>query len=942
MALDAFDAERHGGAGRTYLVLPPGAGKTALGLETARRIGRRALVLTPNTAVQAQWLAQWGDFCPADRADHPVPAGASRDLGVPLTVLTYQAVAVLDRSPDVETEDDEVPVTPADGRRRRQQVMRTGTHRQLLNLLHANGRAMLDDAQRLGPWTLVLDEAHHLLEMWGALVRAVVTHLGDDTAVVGLTATPPVELTRWQLELQRDLFPRTTFEVPLPAVVKEGDLAPYQELVYLTAPTPEEDTWISTERARFASLQVELVAAELGTIPLLTWLTRRLVDRATAPDGSALSWAQLETDAPELSRAGLRFAHAGLIPVPDGARLREEHRVEPDADDWVAVLEDFVTGHLARSSDPADVQALADIRAVLPSLGYRFTSTGTRIATSTVERVVTLSSAKAAAAAHLLDVEHSARGDQLRAVVLTDFETATAETPATLRRAGITRLSGSARLMLTTLSSTVVAGERGRLRPVLVTGTTVAAAAAVAAELLAHCRALHPDLDLRLEPLDGADSVLRVAGGPGWRPRTWIPAVTDFFDGGGSLVLVGTRSLLGEGWDCPRVNVSVDVSTAATATSVLQMRGRTMRLDAADPQKLSSNWTVTCVAHGHPRGDADYLRLVRKHRHHFAATAEGVVESGVTHCDPTLSPFAPPPADELVRVTARALDLAVRRDDARLRWRIGEPYEGREVATLRLRSERPVGAATGGLPRTALAPADAPGAPSLRGRTLGPVAAPAGAVAAAVGGALAADQLSIPIAVGGGTGVIVAGGVVVSRLAISYRTLSRTTANGALDQLARATADALLRAGLTSAGATAVAFTPTVDGWLATQLTGVPASESTLFGDCLDELLSPLADPRHLVGRLVFLPPTSPRRRLALATRRSLGRPIDAAVSWHAVPTALGRNRERLAHFLAAWEQWVGPPFHHRADSAEGRALLDLYRSEDPFAITSQLRTQWR
>ncbi len=50
-ALDAFDADVAAGDNRAYLVLPPGAGKTMIGLEAARRLGRRSLVLVPNTAV---------------------------------------------------------------------------------------------------------------------------------------------------------------------------------------------------------------------------------------------------------------------------------------------------------------------------------------------------------------------------------------------------------------------------------------------------------------------------------------------------------------------------------------------------------------------------------------------------------------------------------------------------------------------------------------------------------------------------------------------------------------------------------------------------------------------------------------------------------------------------------------------------------------------------
>ncbi len=54
LALAACERGLAAGQQRFYLVLPPGAGKTALGLEVAHRLGRRALVLCPNTAVQAQ------------------------------------------------------------------------------------------------------------------------------------------------------------------------------------------------------------------------------------------------------------------------------------------------------------------------------------------------------------------------------------------------------------------------------------------------------------------------------------------------------------------------------------------------------------------------------------------------------------------------------------------------------------------------------------------------------------------------------------------------------------------------------------------------------------------------------------------------------------------------------------------------------------------------
>ena len=97
-ALGALDRDVARGDRATYLVVPPGGGKTLIGLEAARRLGRPAVVLCPNTAIQAQWMAQWQ----ASFGPNAPPATASRELPTPLTVLTYQALCTLGAAGDGE------------------------------------------------------------------------------------------------------------------------------------------------------------------------------------------------------------------------------------------------------------------------------------------------------------------------------------------------------------------------------------------------------------------------------------------------------------------------------------------------------------------------------------------------------------------------------------------------------------------------------------------------------------------------------------------------------------------------------------------------------------------------------------------------------------------------------------------------------------------------
>ena len=106
-------------------------------------------------------------------------------------------------------------------------------------------------------------------------------------------------------------------------------------------------------------------------------------------------------------------------------------------------------------------------------------------------------------------------------------------------------------------------------------------------------------------------------------PRAWVELATRLLARGTTGVLVGTRALLGEGWDCPAVNCSSTSAWPPPACRVQQSRGRSLRLDPGDPRKLSSNWDVVCVAPELVRGSADYERFVRRHLHLFAPADDG-------------------------------------------------------------------------------------------------------------------------------------------------------------------------------------------------------------------------------------------------------------------------------------------------------------------------------
>lgn len=895
-ALSALSAAWGAGRSRAWVVLPPGAGKTLVGLETAREAiadGAKVVVLSPNTAIQGQWLRQ--------AAALGLSASSSRDLDAPLTSLTYQSVAVFG-DPDDEAETGE-------------------SH---LARLHDNGRALVSALRTAGPLLLVLDECHHLLEVWGELLGEILLLL-PDARVLGLTATPPEALTKEESALVGLLFGEIVFSTSIPAVVREGDLAPFADLVWLTAPTPGEREWLRGSAERFEELLTALTSADLGSVPFLTWLDRRFVSRSAG----APSWAELTKAMPDVATAALRAHHRGLLALPDGATLTEAHRRDPSAEDWVALIGDWVRGHLAASEAEADQEALAAIKQALPAVGYSLTRRGIRAGRSPVDRVLARSEAKTTATAAIVDHERLAHGDSLRLLVVTDHERASATLPIDLRGV-IAEQSGSARAVLATLC-----GSHDDV--LLVTGATVAGPAATLAALVEHIAETDPALAEALE-VEPGEAYATLVGR--WGSRQWVGHVTRFFEAGGCRVLVGTRGLLGEGWDARSVTGIVDLTAATTTTAVVQLRGRSLRTDPGRPDKVAVNWTVVCVEEEHPRGDNDWKRLVRKHTGFFGADEDGSVVDGVGHIDESFSPYAAPPESDFDTVNARMVARSEDRAAIRERWRIGEPYADVAGRTVRIRLRR-AGALRA--PSGVVLTPRPPGFRLLEGR-VPEWRLPAPVVLASA--VLLSFGLAQALAFGAAGGAAAAVGGAVGGLWALWamnvyrdgtRIASQLRRRPSVGAVGAAVADALKTTGQTSAGADSLEIAVDSDGSYRLHLAGVPEDESALFAASLEEALAPIAAPRYLVSR----PITGDLNALERLRLGVSGRHAANAEAWHAVPTALGRRAADAKSFLAAWEHWVGGSGLLYTGSPEGAGVLAAQRGADPFDVTAVIRRHW-
>lgn len=842
-ALDAIAAQ---GGDRSWVVLPPGAGKTLVGVGAAAAWGDRVVAFGPNVAIVSQWRDTWTQFT-GDKAT------SDRSLPTRFTALTYQSLAVFDADSDQES-----PLTR----------------------LHPNGQALIKRLRDEGPITLILDECHHLMEVWGDLLDEVIADL-PQARVLALTATPPELLTPTQAARVQRLFGDITYQATIPAVIAEGDLVPVAELAWFTQPTPREDEWLNERQVRAVELVTELTRVDVS-LPLASWV-------------SFLPWDELDLP---MADAIIRLAQDEIVPLPAHAHVAERHRRPADLNDWLTVASEWLRS-LAKTGTEDDADYLTHIARLLPGVGYRWTRHGIRRGQPLVDRVLSRSASKTQAAADI--AAFTLDDPQARLIVLTDVAVATT-LPADLTGV-VEPQSGSARWLLETFA----ADERLRAsRPIMVTGTSIGGDAATLRELL-------PADDIT------GNGVVVVEGASSAR---WLEAATAALNAGWTRCLIGTRGLLGEGWDARSVTGVIDLTSATTSTAIVQTRGRSLRVDPNHPDKVAVNWTVTCVAPDRPNGDADYQRLMRKHDGWFAVDAEGAVVDGVAHLDARLSPDIMPDAMEVDELNHTALDRATDHDAIRTGWASVDPTRTQAVATVRITAERTSVAS----PR----PKQSVGAVTTHWALMA-LAFTVPLIVAAI-----AIDLAAPVVASLSFVVFIAVTLFALKWFAFVRTRQRLVAkHSTIVDYARAVADGLQAAGLSTVGAAGVRAMVTVSGETRVWLDVGDESVTVLFSEALAEVLNPIEQPRYLISRPMWDHVNPSVREVLTQSPRAI--PPDRLV-WHQVPRIVGVSRARADVFAQAWSRHIGVGHAVYTGTPEGIGLLRAWQWSSPLGEDSALR----
>ena len=533
-----------------HLVAAPGSGKTTVGIELIARFDKPALVLVPTVTIREQWVDRIRQAFLED--EDQVTSLVSQNLKdmKQITIATYQAFHSAMQQVQFQEDNGEVE--------------------------DFVGFDLLARLKERGVETLCLDECHHLRNEWWKSLEDFRKNY-QQLQVISLTATPPYdsEPELWDRYLQ--MCGEIDQEITVPELVKGDTLCPHQDFVYICFPTKEEDKRLE----EFEETKWQYVS-HLVDEPEF----KELIASSKVLNGQIS--ADLLLEDPKYLSALLIYLHSQKLEIPQYLKDLIGSKSLPSLNYyWMEVL---LQGVLYQTPDwyQASPDYIKEIERDMKARGLIEKRQVFLVKSKANDQILNQSLGKLAGIASIFETECASLGQNLRQLVLADYIRKDFVSYLGDDQAPITQL-GVLPYFETIRRS---AQKQGLSVPIaILSGSVVIIPAIVKAEL----EALIPNTSLTFSAIGKLDQGTYLQVGFPSSFKGMVAAVTELFQRGSIQVLVGTKSLLGEGWDAPCVNSLILGSFVGSFMLSNQMRGRAIRVWSGHPEKTSNIWHLVAI-----------------------------------------------------------------------------------------------------------------------------------------------------------------------------------------------------------------------------------------------------------------------------------------------------------------------------------------------------------
>ncbi|MDR0462082.1 MAG: DEAD/DEAH box helicase family protein [Christensenellaceae bacterium] len=629
---------------KIHIVAAPGSGKTILGLELIRRLGKPALVLSPTIAIREQWKERFEEmYVPADKK---VDDYVSCTLLKPklLTSITYQGLytsyrkAAVAPKPSAD-ESDEV------------------TEAEFENYSSVN---IIDLMKEKKISVICLDEAHHLRAEWQKALYEFVERVEHSVTIIALTATPPYDSKKAEWDKYIAMCGPIDEEIFVPELVRAKTLCPHQDYIYYNFPTEAEQRIIEQHKTHVEEV-VKAIFAERKFLDIIM-KSPFYLDPPEFEDELS--------DKTILLCAILSFLDENKVKPPkELTAMLERGERTPDWD--LSVAEILFQGminddQLFTAPDRDFVLAYLSRHGLIEKREVKL------ITSEEVEKLLFTSIGKLHSIARIAGEEWKNLGEKIRLLILTDYIRVNSQVLGTdkeIKEMGVVPVFELLRRQNLGMKLAAISGKI-----VIVPNVALDGIRQVAEKDKARMRVV-PIKDTEHSELkfEGANSAQKIS------------VITKAFNAGIINGIVGTKSLLGEGWDSPVINTLILASCVGSFMLSNQMRGRAIRIDKNCPEKTSNIWHLTAILPEHLMADVakdvppsdDYATLERRFKSFMGLSYdEDVIESSLTRASTLDAPYN---QDSVNDANQKTFKLASKRDETNERWQSALKKSSNEV-----------------------------------------------------------------------------------------------------------------------------------------------------------------------------------------------------------------------------------------------------------------------
>lgn len=533
---------------RIHIVAAPGSGKTTLGIELIRRIGQPTLILSPSITIRNQWQDRVNEgFLSSQEAKQDYVSTSLKEPRLMISA-TYQSLhASYKRLVDKNNAED-------------------GEEAEIVDYSQFDLVKMIRDT---GIKTFCLDEAHHLRSEWYKSLTEVLNLFSNEITLIALTATPPYDSDQNEWDRYVSLCGEIDEEIFVPQLISQNNLCPHQDYVYFNYPTKQEKDALNDYRMK----AIHTVKAVFNDPLFVEWMEGFFRDYKAEPYRLFEYLEEYRTLVNTKRKEGVRVPFGLERILGKGKRLFSTYY-----SDYETLFSTILT-----HPEIFGEKFVEKIRHTFQENGLMEFGIIHLDMNTALRRQLISSIGKLGSIGEIARFESQKMGHDLQMLVLTDY----------IKKELLPIVGSEEPLQVigaVPIFEVIRRNIPAEMRLGLLTGSLMILPSILEEDLIEECASLQTSFTYS-EINKTQYRIIRFAGGS----KSAVKIITTLFENGKIDILVGTKALLGEGWDSPCINTLIMASFVGSFMLSNQMRGRAIRINPKDPRKVASIWHLATI-----------------------------------------------------------------------------------------------------------------------------------------------------------------------------------------------------------------------------------------------------------------------------------------------------------------------------------------------------------